>query len=73
MRNLLCQHLLDSHNLSGVYFLKSSVASCFAQGSPSGVVVDSGETFTTVSRILDGFQETSTTINFGGNCITSEL
>ena len=42
MRNVLCQHLLDELNLGGVYFLKSSVASCFSQGSASGIVIDSG-------------------------------
>ena len=59
--------------MNGVYFLKSAVGSCFAQGAPSGVVVDSGETYTTVARILDGYQEVVNTLGFGGNVVTNEL
>eukprot|EP00178_Gracilaria_changii_P001396 TRINITY_DN11971_c0_g1_i1.p1 TRINITY_DN11971_c0_g1~~TRINITY_DN11971_c0_g1_i1.p1 ORF type:complete len:104 (-),score=1.73 TRINITY_DN11971_c0_g1_i1:459-770(-) len=60
-------------NLSAIYFLKSSVANCFSQGAPSGIVLDSGNNFTNISRVVDGYQEDSYTINLGGNCITHEL
>ena len=36
-------------------------------------VVDSGETFTTVARVLDGYQEVVNTLGFGGNVVTNEL
>ncbi len=42
MRTSICEYLLDEHNLNAVYFLKNSVATNFAQGSTSGIVIDSG-------------------------------
>jgi actin-related protein len=47
------------------------VASCFAQGTSSGLILDSGEHLTSLARVIDGYQETTTCFNFGGSMLSA--
>jgi actin-related protein len=69
IRDTVCQHLLDELNIQSVYFLKGSVSTNLAQGTTSGIVVDSGHHFTTVARVHDGYQDSISIFSFGANVI----
>jgi actin-related protein len=72
-RETICAVAFDELRLSGVYFLKSSVAVAFSEGRSNAIVVDSGHNFTTISRVVDGFPEKTVTLNFAGNIISHSL
>lgn len=55
-REQITTMVFDELRLSGLYFIKSSVANTFSQGRTSAIVVDSGHTYTSVSRVLDGYE-----------------
>jgi actin-related protein len=56
-----------------LYFIKNSVSSAFSEAKSNAIVIDSGHNFTTVSRIIDGYNEKTITFNFAGNIISYEL
>jgi actin-related protein len=72
-REQVATMVFDELRLSGLYFIKSSVANSFAHGRTSAIIVDSGHTFTCMSRVLDGYEEQSTVLNFGGNSVDEQI
>ena len=70
LREDLTTLLVEELGANAVYFMKSSVATCFAEGKSTALVLDSGKNATSLSRVFDGFQEQSKWIGVGGEDIS---
>lgn len=56
-----------------MYFLKNSVATALSEAKNNTIVIDSGHNFTSISRVIDGYNEKSINLNFGGSLISEEV
>jgi len=62
-------------NVPNIYFLKNPVLACFATGRSTALVCDSGETYTRVVPVHDGFclYKSSKSVPYGGSTVTQSV
>jgi len=54
-REKLTELMFEKYNIPAFFLCKSAVLTAFANGRPTGLVVDSGATYTTAVPVYDGY------------------
>lgn len=73
-REKLTELMFEKYNIPAFFLCKSAVLTAFANGRPTGLVVDSGATYTTAVPVYDGYvlQQGIVKSPLAGNFITAE-
>ena len=74
-REKLCEIVFEKLNFKNVFFSRSSTLTAFAVGRTTGVVLDSGNSFTTATIVHDGysFVNTCKRNSYAGMALSSEI